>query len=136
MQSPCYNHFGSRSKLFKGHMTIFSVRSITFKPLERIWNNWSQMFTILRRCAEHILLQLWFKIKVAIRRGQRSYDFSVHLITNCFKDFEKKSSQMFTILRWCAERMLQPLWFKVKVATKGQRSFIYILSLLQNFWTT
>ena len=30
---------------------------------------------------------------------------------------------MFTILRQCAEHILQPLWFKVNVTSTGQRSY-------------
>ena len=57
------------------------------------------------------------------------------------KTFEKlegfcnNSPQMFTILKWCAERMLQPLWFKVEVTIRDYRSYDNILCPLNNFWT-
>ena len=58
----------------KGHITFFSIRSVTLEPLEGFRRNLTQMFTRLGRCAEAMCRMAGFKVKV-ILRGQRSNDF-------------------------------------------------------------
>jgi len=46
------------------------------------------------------------------------------MMTLCFLN---NLSQKLTVLKRCAERIKQPLWFKVKGTIRGHRSYGYIL---------
>jgi len=47
-------------------MTVFGVRSISFKPLVVFTNNFAQMSAIMRRCAMPMLDQGQLKVKVKV----------------------------------------------------------------------
>jgi len=47
-------------------MTVFRVRSISFEPLVGFINNFSQMSSMIRQFAVHMLDQGRFKVKVTI----------------------------------------------------------------------
>ena len=136
-QSACYNHFGSRSRSHlqvKGHMTIFRVGSITFELLEWFWNNSPQMFTLLILCACYNHFGPRSRSQLEIK-GHMTIICVRSITFELLEGFWNNSPQMLSTLILCAERMLQLLWFKVKVAIRDQRSYDYNLCLLNNFWT-
>ena len=115
----------------KGHITFFSIRSVTLEPLEGFRRNLTQMFTSLRRRAEAMFRMAGLKVKVTLR-GQRPYDFfpfrSVTL--EALKGFRRNLTQMLTRLRRRAEAMLWLAGLKVKVILRGQMPyFLFYLPL-------
>jgi len=85
------------------------------------------------RRGEQMTYNLEREIKIDVdetrREGYEQYlevnvheEIKQHMMT--LKCFLNNLSQKLTVLKRCAERIKQPLWFKVKVTIRGHRSYI------------
>jgi len=76
LQCQCLTKVGSRSRpqsKIKQCMTVFRIRSLSFKPLVGFTNNFAQMSSMMRQCAVLRFHQGRFKVQVTIS-DQTLYD--------------------------------------------------------------
>jgi len=74
----CVKHSGTLDRV-KHCMTVLRVRSILLEGLVTFWNDFAQMLSTMRRCAECNFVQVNFKVK-AIFYGQTHFVSTLYLL--------------------------------------------------------
>ena len=99
------------------------VSSISPKPLEGFSLKFTQIFLLVRRCAELITQLPRLKVKVT----DQGLEFCVHFISpEPFRRFSLDVTQMFLLVRQCAEPMTQLRRLKVKITLQGHVIYLSI----------
>ena len=99
----------------QGHTYLpfeFRVPSISPAPFQRLSLNFTQMFLLVRRCAELIT-------RLCRLSRSRSWDLTTSSSPEPWERFSVKFTQMFFSVRQCAEPMTQLHRLKVKVTFQG-----------------
>ena len=108
----------------KGFTLELCVHSISQEPLRRFSLNFTQIFLLVKRCAEPMTWLHRLKVKVTLQGHVIYPSIDVCSISpESFEPFSLNSTQMSLLVRMCTEHMTQLPSYKVN--DTGQGPWIY-----------